>query len=320
MSLPLLAAYGSAIADVVCRVSHAELTATLPDLVPGNVRLISSALQREIQEKLGRQCTIVPGGSAANTLRAARKSGVAARFISAVAEDSNGIFVRRALAGAGIDCSPFIAVSGAATDCVLNLVTPDGERTMLPHIDAGSRIIPEDIDGRKILDGVAHLHFEGYSLRNSPVLFKLAGAAEEMGIPTSLDLAAVSLIEDYRRELKEFFRITVPRWLFFNRSEGFAFTGCREARDAALAALEFCQGAVATDGADGAWCALRGAGSQPVHFPALPPERLVDTIGAGDTWNGTFLAAQLLGMELEEAGSRASAAAAYVIAREGADL
>ena len=136
--------------------------------------------------------------------------------------------------------------------------------------------------------------------------------------PVSLDLAAVSLIEEYRQELQEFLKLTDPEWIFFNRVEGEAFSGCSDPAAAASFLMEHCRGAVATDGAAGAWCMRRGF-TTPVHFPAVPPERLVDTIGAGDTWNGTFLSKLLQGKDICEAGAAASAAASRIIAREGAD-
>ena len=74
--------------------------------------------------------------------------------------------------------------------------------------------------------------------------------------------------------------------------------------------------AVLTRGADGAVA----AGPDGVVSVPSPPVRLVDTIGAGDTFMAALLDALVLGgLPLAEALGRATAAAALVCEREGAD-
>jgi ribokinase len=53
------------------------------------------------------------------------------------------------------------------------------------------------------------------------------------------------------------------------------------------------------------------------HWPA-PPVGAVDTTAAGDVWNGAFAAALAAGGTVDEAGARATAAAALSVTRKGA--
>ncbi len=71
------------------------------------------------------------------------------------------------------------------------------------------------------------------------------------------------------------------------------------------------------DGADGAWIAtpdMREA------VPSVPVARVVDSTGAGDSFNGIFLARPMMGDTPIEAARRAVAGAAQVITHHGAIL
>lgn len=72
---------------------------------------------------------------------------------------------------------------------------------------------------------------------------------------------------------------------------------------------------IVKNGAQGATVA---EGEQTVFVPAVPPEKLVDTTSAGDSFNGGFLARMLTGASLAEAAAHGAAVASVVIAHHGA--
>lgn len=74
---------------------------------------------------------------------------------------------------------------------------------------------------------------------------------------------------------------------------------------------------VVKQGADG--CRLATATGQ-VDVPALPGIRPIDTTGAGDAFNGAYLAARLQGLDPTQAARRAHQLAALVIQHRGAIL
>lgn len=59
-------------------------------------------------------------------------------------------------------------------------------------------------------------------------------------------------------------------------------------------------------------------GSQRIFVPAVPPERLVDTTSAGDSFNGGFIGKLLDGTPPAEAAAHGAAVASVVIAHHGA--
>ncbi len=76
---------------------------------------------------------------------------------------------------------------------------------------------------------------------------------------------------------------------------------------------------VCTWGERGAWSLARGGG-RIVHRPAEPQARVVDTLGAGDTFNAALIDARLAGLDLERAVERAGRLAGRKCAHEGFDF
>lgn len=70
-----------------------------------------------------------------------------------------------------------------------------------------------------------------------------------------------------------------------------------------------------TRGADGATLVTR---AERCALPGRPPERLVDTIGAGDAFTAALVTGLLAGRSLAEAGERAIRQASFVCSRAGA--
>lgn len=72
---------------------------------------------------------------------------------------------------------------------------------------------------------------------------------------------------------------------------------------------------VVKNGAQGATVA---EGTQTIFVPSVPPEKLVDTTSAGDSFNGGFIARLLTGASPAEAAAHGAAVASVVIAHHGA--
>ena len=311
--------FGGALVDMLAPIAEEEL-ATLTEAAKGDVRAIGPSDFRALMTRLqSRPVRRTAGGSVGNTLRVMRRNGLPATLLSAVGDDENGAFLTQAYQADGVDVSALHAVPGCLTDCCLALVTPDGERTMLPLLDAGRQQealrFPD-----ALFQEARHLHLEGYAVRTPEATAAVLRQARAAGVPVSMDLGAVSLLKAHRAFYEGLRTRHEPlEWLFGNAAEAAELAGATRPSEAAARLLSagFARNAVVTCGAGGAWTAT--ADGNAAHIPAAPlPGPLVDTVGAGDTFTGAFLAAILRGAAPAEAGRQAATAAAECVCHAGA--
>ena len=309
---------GNVLLDLVLTVSEAEFNSLRLPVPRGQVMRMTSAEQTALLSRFpAERIHRYPGGSCANVLRAFAWHGHPAKLLGLAGDDEAADFLFQSFQTAGVDTSGIQRLSGHTTDCCLALVTPDGERTMLPCFDAGAQANADSFQGTDI-DGYDHLHLEGYNLRFPSMLESVLALAKARGLRFSWDLGDVSLVNAHRSKLQTLFRANPLACLFANQSEAQSFVGSNDAATAAAALAEFAECAVVTANADGAWVAVRN--TPPMHIPAVPPPRIVDTVGAGDSFQGTFLASYYSGSPPDEAARRASSFASRVIALPGATM
>jgi sugar/nucleoside kinase (ribokinase family) len=215
------------------------------------------------------------GGSGANTALWLASLGAEPTLIARIGNDPGGRLLRAELEAAGVRCA-FAVDERAATCCVVVLVDPDGQRSMLADRGANARFSPDDID-REVLAGAAHLHLSGYVLLDptsrAAGLAALAGA-KAAGLTTSVDPQAATLITDPAAFLDDVRGVDL---LLPNTEELLALTGSSDP----LAAKEL----LATVGAVAVTAGLNGAswvdGDGVTTVPAVSAE-CIDSTGAGD--------------------------------------
>ncbi|GAA4412457.1 sugar kinase [Actinokineospora soli] len=140
---------------------------------------------------------LTAGGAAANTAAWLAHLGAEVTLVSRVGADAAAAQARAQLGALGVRCA-FTEDPSAGTGCVVVLVDPDGQRTMLPDRGANARLSPADLPD-DVLDGAAHLHLSGYVLLDASSreagLHALA-AARAAGLTTSVDPQAAGLVDD----------------------------------------------------------------------------------------------------------------------------
>jgi sugar/nucleoside kinase (ribokinase family) len=241
-------------------------------------------------ERLVDSATLTLGGSGAITACGAARLGLRTGFVGRVGKDALGQFTLDALAERGVDVSGCVAGAQEATALTVILVD-GGDRAMLTASGCLPLLAVDDVDPR-LLDAARHVHVSSYFLqpRLAAELPGLFAAIRNAGGSTSLDtnddpagswdsgVAAVLAQTD----------ILLP-----NQSEALALAGrtdgdllaaCRQL--ATLARLP-----VVKRGPDGA---LAWTDDGPVTASGLDVA-VVDTVGAGDSFNAGFLAGQLGG-------------------------
>ena len=239
-------------------------------------------------EQLLTGADLVLGGSSAITACGLARLGLATTLLAVVGDDVFGTVTRQSLAerGVGLESPPS---TGVPTGLSVHLSTGD-DRAILTLPGTIPALRPEDITD-DLLAATRHLHVG--SLYLQPALVTgLAGVfqrARALGVGTSLDTNW-----DPSGQWKSLDEILACTDVFLpNAAELRAITG--ESGAAALVARGTT--VVMKDGARGArawWpggeCVLPG-----------PRVQVVDTAGAGDSFNAGFLAGRLAGFAIEEA-------------------
>jgi ketohexokinase len=246
------------------------------------------------------------GGNAANTLSVLSQLGHACAWCGTIGDDPASEEILTGLRGQGIDTRPARQLSGgqAPLSCV-TLSRATGSRTIVHYRDL-PELAAADF-ARVPLAGLAWLHCEG---RHPAETFHLLrdAARRRPDLPISLE------IEKPRPDIERLF--TGPRVLIFARAYALA-QGCRD--PAAFLAAQWPQTTAELLflpwGAAGAYGQARQG---TLHFaPARVPAGVVDTLGAGDVFNGALIDGLLAGLGLEALLARATALAGHKCGHQG---
>jgi sugar/nucleoside kinase (ribokinase family) len=254
---------------------------------------------------------LASGGSGANTALWLASLGAEPTLIARIGNDPGGRLLRAELEAAGVRCA-FAVDERAATCCVVVLVDPDGQRSMLADRGANARFSPADID-REVLAGASHLHLSGYVLldpTSRPAGLAALAGAKAAGLTTSVDPQAASLITDPAAFLDDVRGVDL---LLPNTEELVALTGSPDP----LAAKEL----LATVGAVAVTAGLNGASWVDADgVTTVPAESVecVDSTGAGDAFDAGVLSSWLAGRSTVDSLRAGVRLGAKAVSRVGA--
>ncbi|ELY2671229.1 ribokinase [Cronobacter sakazakii] len=259
----------------------------------------------------GSQYQVAFGGKGANQAVAAGRSGADIAFIACVGEDDIGERIRQQLSRDNIDVAPVSAVAGESTGVALIFVNGEGENVIGIHAGANAALTPERVNEQR--EKIANARALLMQLE-SPVESVIAAAriAHENQTTVILNPAPARALSD---ELLALVDIITP-----NETEAEKLTGVKVVDDdsAAQAAAVLHQKGIETViitlGSRGVWLSVNGEGQRVPGFRV----KAVDTIAAGDTFNGALMTALLEGTPMLEAIRFAHAAAAIAVTRPGA--
>ena len=259
----------------------------------------------------GNQYQVAFGGKGANQAVAAGRSGANIAFIACTGDDDTGERVRKQLAGDNIDIAPVSVVAGESTGVALIFVNAEGENVIGIHAGANAALTTKRVEAQR--ERVANAEALLMQLE-SPVESVLAAAkiAHENHTTVVLNPAPARVLSD---ELLALVDIITP-----NETEAEKLTGIRVENDgdAARAAQALHDKGIGTViitlGSRGVWASVNGEGRRVPGFKV----KAIDTIAAGDTFNGALVTALLEGKNLDDAIRFAHAAAAIAVTRKGA--
>lgn len=259
----------------------------------------------------GNQYQVAFGGKGANQAVAAGRSGANIAFIACTGDDYTGERVRKQLASDNIDIAPVSVVAGESTGVALIFVNAEGENVIGIHAGANAALTTERVEAQRAIIGGA----EALLMQlESPVESVLAAAkiAHENHTTVVLNPAPARVLSD---ELLALVDIITP-----NETEAEKLTGIRVENDddAARAARALHDKGIGTViitlGSRGVWASVNGEGRRVPGFKV----KAIDTIAAGDTFNGALVTALLEGKKMDDAIRFAHAAAAIAVTRKGA--
>jgi len=295
---------GSALVDMLIRESDCFLSSI--GAKKGGMTLVNGAgVIDGVLAKTPQTASVVPGGSACNTIIGIGRLGGKAKFVGKRGDDELGALLEKALRANNVE--PQLLVSPSATGRVLSVITPDAQRSMFTYLGASSETRPDELLGA-YFSGASLVHIEGSLLFNESLIRAALTAAKSAGALVSLDLASYTVVEAAKPILEDLVREYVDI-LIANEDEAAAFTGHKDELKALQLLSEKAQTAVVKVGKRGSHIVHKG---KKTSMGIMGDGSAVDTTGAGDLWASGFLYGLVSGYSINKA-ARLGAACGYEV-------
>lgn len=254
----------------------------------------------------------LPGSSTGNSACVAASLGLKTAIFSRLGQDRFGDIVLGALRKYGIE-TKFIDISDRYRTGVTISLSNDKDRAMVTYFgDTVNAFEAHEIPLEAA--GARHIHIPSFYLhpKAQPGLAQTFERAHALGMSTSLDAGW-----DESGNWREYLDQTLAHTDFFfpNESETEAITGCSDPAKGAmeLAALG-CNVVVKCGGTGSYYCAKH---SKDVKLVPAYKTKLVETTGAGDSFDSGFLYAFLKGKGIEDCLKMGNAVGALSVQRAG---
>lgn len=266
---------------------------------------------RDGETVLGHGCENAPGGKGVNQAVAAARQGAQVRMLGAVGDDEDGRIFRSMLEKERIHADGILVREHSATGRSMIMLDGRAENRIVVIPGANHLYGPEDLNAvAETVSGSALVMIQ-LELRQD-VNEQMLRIARDAGVPVVLNPAPVANID---MELLKGVRYFTP-----NRSEMEFYAGIRieniaDARTAVKKLLsDGIKTIVATLGNEGA---IIGDADGIRVIPGYRVEP-IDTVGAGDAFNGALAARLIMGEEIDRAVDYANAVGALSVTKRGA--
>ena len=252
---------------------------------------------------LGEHFLTVPGGKGANQAVAAARLGAEVALVGATGRDAFGQQLRRGLETEGIELSHVLELDDCASGTA-SITVAGGENQIVVVPAANARVTPAQVERAAALIGRADVVLVQMEIPLDTVESTLR-LGQRLGVPVILNPAPAQQLP------AEWLRLA--RYVTPNQHELAIVLGADPAEADFLALMQRtpCP-VVLTRGAEGAWYREQGPA---IHQPGFPVT-VVDSTGAGDTFNGAL--AVFLHEGVASAVRKGCAAAALSVGKLGA--
>ncbi len=259
------------------------------------------------------------GGKGANQAVAAAKLGISTQIVGRLGGDNFGRQLLAGLQAAGVQTDGVLVDEATSSGVAVITVDDAGENNIIIVAGANGRVNQQDVERlSNVLPGAAALLLQLEV--PLPAVLAAAQVARQVGITVILDPAPART--DIPPELYPLVDIITPNEIEVSQLVGFPV---KEQEAAAKASVELRQRGVSTVivklGAQGVFCATgvsAAARSAETFFVPAFPVQAVDTVAAGDAFNGGLAAALAEGRPLRDAVVWGAAAGAISATKAGA--
>ena len=246
------------------------------------------------------------GGKGGNQAVAVARAGAVSRMVGAVGDDDFGVFLRQALAAAGVEHTHVALIPGTGSG--MSVAIQDGAGDYAATIVSGANL---RIDPASLGDPAIWVDVGLLVLQNEvpeAVNIASARAARRRGLRTVLNAAPFRALSPEFRSLVDVLVVNAVEAEMMGTDRVCCL---HSAADAARSLAAQFESVIVTAGSKGlaAW----GAADEILQLPA-EKVTVVSSHGAGDAFIGTLSAALANGASLENACRTASAAAARHVA------
>lgn len=242
------------------------------------------------------------GGSACIFACQAARLGLRVGILGRVGADAYGELVLRRLQESGVDTRWLFVDRALKTGLGVALCRTGGDRAILTYGGSLNAVYPEDVSDEFLSSG-RHLHYCSYYLQTNllPAAPAVLRRAKELGLTVSLDTNwdPAGTWQGRVQEALEAADVFLP-----NEQEATAIAGTRDVESALTSLLARVPIVVVKAGERGA---IVGTGEERLSVPVEPVSQIVDTVGAGDSFDAGFLTGWLRGLPLADCARIANA-------------
>ena len=234
------------------------------------------------------------GGSACIFACQTAKLGLTTGIFGRVGPDPAGALMLQRMNESGVDTSLVIEDPALKTGLGVALTKPDGDRAILTYGGSLNAVYPADITDAFLRRG-RHLHYCSYYLQTNlqPAVPDMLRRARALGLTVSLD-TNWDPAETWDGGLRE--AIAQTDLFFPNENEALAITRQAELSGALDVLHRWGRPELIVAVKRGEQGALVSAGGAQIEVPVAPVETLMDTIGAGDSFDAGFVTGWLRGL------------------------
>jgi sugar/nucleoside kinase (ribokinase family) len=282
--------------------------------------ILAEILAEKVNQELSCPGTLLgpfPSGAPAIAIDQAARMGAQTAILAKIGTDDFGILNKNRLKQNGVDVSFIIETPDNVTGTAFVTYYTNGSRKFIFHFAhaACGELGPADVD-EELIKNTKYLHIMGCSIIGSPSLgeaiMKAVRLAKTHKVKISFDPnirpeLLKGRIMDYYKEIIDTADVLLSgknelAYLFLDVES--AITKLLEKKDRVI---------VVKDGAKYTYVYTKRESFRVAPFPAVE----VDTTGAGDSFDGTFLALVCGGVDLRTAALYGNAAGAKAVGKKG---